>query len=499
MKISNLIVVVILLFFCFSCDNQEDNFKQYLTETVYPGKADSIRSYIGIEKVYLAWEAPTDAKAERMVVKYSDVDSIISETIIDTIVVTGLSSGDTYNFEVFSLDDKNNQSIKLYADLFPVSNDWVSKNMFIAKPQIAPTDGLDVSTLDFTWAALDNDVMKYKDGLEFTLTDDQGNEITSGISVENNVEGGRLVITVPDLDVDRSYTIAYKMIFSPIIDNKVILDTAPLTGEVTFVPSDFSLAPIYMLVESKGWDENSFVKLFALEPGRYIAQNITLEADDVIRIFEDESLTSEVQYGFSYFNTVPDLISTSSDGNDNLQLAVANDGVFDLIVETTSKAVSIGGTYNGLIQIPGVLEAEYFNIGGQGVSYNDGDIANRGGDLRLDESVDVDSGPAGNFNIGWTGDGEWLIYKIEVLETGTYQVDASMGANASPGIPRGQLAIIVDDVELTYIEVDGTGGWQTYVLQPANGNIQLEAGIHELRVLMRTPAYNFNSLTFTKL
>lgn len=499
MKINNLIIVgVILLVFCFSCEDQEDNFKQYLTETVYPGKADSLRTYIGIEKVYLAWDRPTDSKAERMVVKYSDIDSIVSETIIDTLIVTGLNSGDTYNFEIFSVDQNNNQSIKLYADLYPVSEDWISKNMFIAKPQISPTDGVNVSSLTFSWTALDNDVMKYKDGLQFSIKDSDGNDVYyDPATVINNVSEGQLTIIVPNLDVNKSYTVAYEMIFSPRVDNKIILDTTPLSGEITFVPTDYSLDPIYLLAESHGWDASSFITLTALEPGSYISDLITLNTGEVLRAFEEDKLDSEKQYGFSFFNTIPSNITSTNDGNDNLQLDI-NEGLYEVIVETTSKTINVTGTYNGVFEIPGTIEAEHYNVGGEGYGYHDSDPANRGNSVRT-EGVDISAGPTGNYNVGWSGDGEWLIYTVNVQEAGTYKVVASSSSSQGSGTPVGQLAIFVDDIELTAVDVVGTGNWSNYSDQPASNDIQLEAGIHKIKVLYRNPSFNFNSLIFTKV
>lgn len=497
MKINNLIVIALLLVLCFSCEEQDENYRQYLTETVYPGKADSLRTYIGVEKVYLAWDAPTDAKAERIVIKYSATDSIISETVIDTIVVSGLNSGDTYNFQVFSVDKDDNQSIKLYADLYPVSQDWISKNMFISKPQILPTDGVNVNSLTFSWTALDNDVMKYKDGLEFTITDNEGNSIfVDPANISNEIAEGRVVVVVPNLDIEKTYTVKYKMLFSPNVDNKIILDTTPLSGEITFVPTDYSLDPIFLLVESIGWDNSSFITLSALEPGRFLGENITLKANDVIRAFKDADLASEKQYGFSYFTTVPDYMSMSDDGKDNIKLNI-NDGLYDVIVESTSKIANITGTYDGLIEIPGTVEAEFFNIGGQGFGYNDTTAGNSGRGWR-DENVDVEGSLTGRSNIGYTKDGEWLVYTVNVLETGTYSVEGLFSSSKATGTSVGQLAIFIDDVELTLIEVDGTGNWGSYKSNPASSDIHLEAGIHKLKLLMRSPGYNFDATIFTK-
>lgn len=499
MKLNNLILILILLIFCFSCEDQDEIYKQYLTETVYPGRADSLRTYIGIEKVYLGWDAPTDAKAERMVVKYGATDSIVSETIVDTMVVTGLGSGDTYNFEVFSIDKDGNRSIKLYADLYPVSNDWISKNMLLARPIISPTDGVKVTSLTFSWPSLSNDVMQYKDGLEFTLTDENGNDLLiEPENITNNVDNGIVRVIVNNINPEETYTAKYKMVFSPNVDNKVILDTTPLSGELSFVPEDYSLEPIFLLVESIGWDVPSFITLFAIEPGSYIGENITLKSNDVMRAFEDKDLASEEQYGFSYFNTSPSYLKTSDDGNDNIQFDF-NEGAYDIYIETTSKSINISGPYNGPIEIPGTVEAEFYNIGGQGYGYNDADEANRGNGWR-DEGVDVEGSlSSARSNIGYTSDGEWLVYTVNVLETGTYKVEGMLSSRTASGNSVGQLAVFIDDVEVTLIEVDGTGNWGTYKAQPANSNIQLEAGIHKLKLLMRSPGYNFDSTVFTKL
>ena len=39
--------------------------------------------------------------------------------------------------------------------------------------------------------------------------------------------------------------------------------------------------------------------------------------------------------------------------------------------------------------VPGEIEAENYNSGGQGVAYNDNDAVNNGGAYRLNEGVDI--------------------------------------------------------------------------------------------------------------
>ncbi len=107
--------------------------------------------------------------------------------------------------------------------------------------------------------------------------------------------------------------------------------------------------------------------------------------------------------------------------------------------------------------IPGRVECAYFDLGGEGVAYHDVDAVNHGsGELNLmpyhqrphatpyiwgfrkDEGMDISYTkdfadfshpnfftPATNqLYIGWTSDGEWCNYTVNVKKTGTYTITA---------------------------------------------------------------------------
>ncbi len=107
--------------------------------------------------------------------------------------------------------------------------------------------------------------------------------------------------------------------------------------------------------------------------------------------------------------------------------------------------------------IPGKLECAYYDLGGKGVAYHDTDAINHGsGELnqqknhqrphatayhwnfRRDEGVDISYAkdfadfnhpnlvdpPQNQFYIGWTADGEWVNYTVDVKEAGTYRIKA---------------------------------------------------------------------------
>lgn len=57
--------------------------------------------------------------------------------------------------------------------------------------------------------------------------------------------------------------------------------------------------------------------------------------------------------------------------------------------------------------VPGVIQAEHFDEGGEGVGYHDIDATNSGGAFRAD-GVDLEPAAGGGHNVGWVADGEWL-------------------------------------------------------------------------------------------
>ncbi|QRK04741.1 carbohydrate-binding protein [Archangium violaceum] len=91
--------------------------------------------------------------------------------------------------------------------------------------------------------------------------------------------------------------------------------------------------------------------------------------------------------------------------------------------------------YSGVAQLPGRVEAEHFDKGGEGSAFHDGWSYNQGDVYRTSEGVDIrtvaDTG--GGYGVGWTDAGEWLGYTVNVTRTGTYTVQARVAS----GVPVG--------------------------------------------------------------
>ncbi|HEY7115529.1 MAG TPA: carbohydrate-binding protein, partial [Tepidisphaeraceae bacterium] len=131
--------------------------------------------------------------------------------------------------------------------------------------------------------------------------------------------------------------------------------------------------------------------------------------------------------------------------------------------------------------LPGVLEFEDFDNGGEGVAYHDTDAVNQGEAWRT-TGVDIQRVPnnSNDFTLAFAKAGEWTEYTINAAQTGTYNVDITY-ASLKGG---GKFHLEVDGKAVTpVITVKSTGDWQSYQTLPLSG-INLTAGQHVLRLAM---------------
>lgn len=144
--------------------------------------------------------------------------------------------------------------------------------------------------------------------------------------------------------------------------------------------------------------------------------------------------------------------------------------------------------------VPGTIQAEDFDLGGQGLAYNDCDPANTGGEYR-DTGVDIEASTEQGFNIANICQGEWLEYTVDVQTAGTYTLDARVASNFTGGAFR----IDKDGQDLTgTVFFLATFGWQNW--ETVSTDIELQAGQQVLRFVNMGAAetrYNLNALTFT--
>src|SRR5262249_39041069 len=94
--------------------------------------------------------------------------------------------------------------------------------------------------------------------------------------------------------------------------------------------------------------------------------------------------------------------------------ATDNIGNSSLSPSRTIKVISGEAPFTGLPQaVPGTIQAEDFDGGGEGTAYHDSDTSNNGNQYRA-TAVDIENcaDAGGGYNVGWTAGGEWLNYTL---------------------------------------------------------------------------------------
>ncbi|HWX02330.1 carbohydrate-binding protein [Collimonas sp.] len=148
----------------------------------------------------------------------------------------------------------------------------------------------------------------------------------------------------------------------------------------------------------------------------------------------------------------------------------------------SAAAATTGAPYGGTPwALPGTIEAENFDNGGQNVGYYNAANTNQGGQYRSAEGVGIEasSDSGAGYDVGWTTAGEWLNYSVNVAAAGSYALQVRV-ASLGQG---GQFHVNVDGVAATaQLTIPDTQGWQNW--QTLSSSISLTAGQHVIQLYM---------------
>jgi beta-glucanase (GH16 family)/uncharacterized protein involved in high-affinity Fe2+ transport len=167
-----------------------------------------------------------------------------------------------------------------------------------------------------------------------------------------------------------------------------------------------------------------------------------------------------------------------------------------LLFSIANVAFAAEGPYSGTpAPVPGAVQSENYDTGGQGVAYNVTSINGSGNSYRSD-GVDLEAttDAGGGFDLGWTASGQWFRYTVNVATAGAYKVTFRVAAiSAVTG------AFHVSNSSGTNlsgsVNVPATGGWQTWTNVTAT--VTLPAGQQTLTINQDKAGWNLNYSTFT--
>ena len=150
-----------------------------------------------------------------------------------------------------------------------------------------------------------------------------------------------------------------------------------------------------------------------------------------------------------------------TDGTHYVQVAGLEDsaGEYALSVSTTTTTAEQSPYEGTPAAVPGRIQAENFDIGGEGVAYHDTTEQNKYDTTYRDAAVDIreTKDESGAYNIGYFEDGEWLEYTIDPTP-GTYDIHVRVASAR----PNRTLDLSLDGTDIGAVDVPNTGGWSTW-------------------------------------
>ena len=221
------------------------------------------------------------------------------------------------------------------------------------------------------------------------------------------------------------------------------------------------------------------------------------------------SKTSTIANVKVYVNNL--LVTTLTEAPYTFEYEPAEQGHYTIMaIATDANGMSKTATYTlsvnpkrepfaktGPFAIPGTLQMEFYDKGGEGAAYHDNEIENRGdANYRSSDGVDIVNGNNGKV-IGYTNTGEWVEYTVNVKETGTYKFVATVssgttGSGFSINVRNGKTITKLADVS---VPQTGNNDWGTY--KTVEGTIELEAGEQILRLTITGSNCNIDKIQFS--
>lgn len=144
--------------------------------------------------------------------------------------------------------------------------------------------------------------------------------------------------------------------------------------------------------------------------------------------------------------------------------------------------------------IPGIIEAEDYDIGCPGDAYFDSDEINQGGKYRPNGGVDIDTCSEGGYTLGWTSAGEWVAYTVNISKPAAYNISFYTATNSD----NAKLHLEVDDVNKTgVVSIPNTTDFQKWTIVAKT--IELDAGFHILKLVVDNGPFNLDKMVFEEI
>ncbi|MHC4796125.1 MAG: carbohydrate-binding protein, partial [Planctomycetota bacterium] len=245
--------------------------------------------------------------------------------------------------------------------------------------------------------------------------------------------------------------------------------------------------------------------------GRYVTNTGSSNTYGILMGLSSESLTLYDRWTAEYtvlrdygsWEEWEVLIDTTPASADVIRVYIDNDGLNGAATFSGLRLEYIGppqGPYYGTPStIPGLIQAEDYDLGPEGYAYHDTIPGNEGGAYRNDD-VDVENtlDVGGGYNLGWIATGEWIEYTVNIPLHGLYDINLRVAANPD------YCNSIDFHMEMDGVDVTGphsftpTTSWQDWKTVTIS-NVELNAGQQVLRLSIDSDFWNINWIEFALL
>ena len=152
------------------------------------------------------------------------------------------------------------------------------------------------------------------------------------------------------------------------------------------------------------------------------------------------------------------------------------------------------------VNLPGTIEAENFDKGGEGFTFHDSDSKDEGdAKYRTDnEGIDLVKGNGGTA-LGYTAANEWTEYTVNVTQAGKYAYEATVSSGVTgSGFTIGLKSSTGSITSLAKVNVPQTGNnnWDTYKTVKGNLSTALQEGQQIIRFTINGQNCNIDKVKF---
>lgn len=293
MKIYKLLLLCALpaLGLLSSCEDMDENYKQYEVEDIYSGKVLNLVAKVGFESAVLVWDNPQDQVSKGIeivaigndTVTYSfDFATLTPNTTdleiyaADSVRINNLNQGTAYSMTVYTVDAYGNRSIDVSAPVMPLSQEAYEA---LVPPICAGTIDEDGNTA-INFQGLTALSYNFAGTITYKVFDTDANLCGEGVATAetvneegDNIAVSTLVAAVPGLKPDTQYKVQFDTKVIPISGNIPIEDTVTLQSESNLYVSISGISSLDYTM-GDGWVEVSYV-----QPKNELAKTILVTSE----------------------------------------------------------------------------------------------------------------------------------------------------------------------------------------------------------------------------